>query len=74
MTRANHTEVRRLLEKLSPGDSVWIKAPDGQPFDRILCQQINAVAYNLWGAGAYKMKPGKGEIGVIRKKIAEETT
>ncbi len=61
------TDIRAVLAPLRRGEATWFRAPNRQPYARDLYLRINGVAYQLWGAGSYRMQTRGYEISVIRK-------
>ncbi len=61
------TDIRAVMASLHPGYAIYFPRPDRQPGARDLYLRLNGVAYQLWGAGQYRLHTAGGSIGVIRK-------
>ena len=59
--------LRALLQRLRPGEALFVAIAGDQPFNRNFYLRVNSVAYCLFGSGGYQMRAGRGEVGVIRR-------
>ena len=67
-------QLRQAMAAMKLGEGFHVVVPDRQPGARDWLLRINAIAYQLWGSGGYRLKSSPGSVFITRVEPAVAST